>query len=100
MVCRYPERFFFGTDLVTRHHLPREHYVSRYWCQRTLWESAWQGPSPIADPDYQAAPGEPAQEWLRGLALPDDVLRKVYHDNAAALLGTRGKLKKPGNIVE
>jgi hypothetical protein len=86
LICRHPDRFFFGTDLVTRHHLPREHYVSRYWCQRTLWESLWQGPSPIADPDYKPEPGEPEQEWLRGVALPADVLRQAYHDNAARLL--------------
>ena len=89
LICRYPERFFFGSDLVTRHHLEREHYVSRYWCQRTLWESSWQGPSPIADPDYQAQPGEPVELWLRGVALPDDVVRKVYHDNAVRLLSRR-----------
>ena len=31
------------------------HYVSRYWTQRTLWESDWEGRSPIADPDYTPA---------------------------------------------
>jgi hypothetical protein len=100
LICRYPDRFLFGSDLVTRHHLPREHYVSRYWCQRTLWESDWQGPSPIADPDYQPGPGEPEVEWLRGVALPADVLRMVYHDNAVRLLGEPGKLQKPGKTAE
>jgi hypothetical protein len=100
LVCRYPERFLFGTDLVTRHSLPREHYVSRYWCQRTLWESRWQGPSPIADPDYQPGPGEPEREWLRGVGLPDDVLRKVYHDNAVGLLGGSGRMKKAGKNAD
>jgi hypothetical protein len=86
LVCRYPDRFLFGTDLVTRHFLEREHYVSRYWCQRTLWESTWEGPSPIADPDYKPADGEPAQPTLRGLGLPRDVLEKVYWVNARRLL--------------
>lgn len=86
LICRYAERFLFGCDLVTRHELPREHYVSRYWCQRTLWESTWEGPSPIADPDYAAAPGEPATPYLRGLALPDDVLVRIYYANARRLL--------------
>jgi hypothetical protein len=89
LICRHPDRFFFGSDLVTRHNLVREHYVSRYWCQRTLWESSWQGPSPIADPDYKPEPGEPEQLWLRGVGLPPDVLRKVYHDNAVHLLSRR-----------
>jgi predicted TIM-barrel fold metal-dependent hydrolase len=86
LVCRFPERFLFGSDLVTRHHLEREHYVSRYWCQRTLWESDWQGPSPIADPDYTPEPGGPSTPTLRGLHLPADVLEKVYCQNARTLL--------------
>ncbi len=87
LVCRHPTRFLFGVDLVTRHHLAREHYVSRYWCERTLWESEWQGRSPIADPDYAAAPGEPPTPLLRGVGLPADVLEQVYHHNARRLLG-------------
>ncbi|GIW83006.1 MAG: hypothetical protein KatS3mg105_4813 [Gemmatales bacterium] len=85
LMCRHPTRFLFGTDLVTRHHLEREHYVSRYWCQRTLWESDWAGPSPIADPDYDASTR--TTPTLRGLALPADVLRKVYYENACRLMG-------------
>jgi hypothetical protein len=86
LVCRYPQRFLFGSDLVTRQTLPREHYVSRYWCQRTLWESRWEGRSPIADPDYTAEPGGPATPQLRGLDLPSDVLQEVYRENASRLL--------------
>jgi predicted TIM-barrel fold metal-dependent hydrolase len=87
LMCRYPERFLFGTDLVTRHHLPAEHYTSRYWCQRTLWEGDWEGPSPIADPDYSPAEGKTALPMLRGVNLPQDVLQKVYYQNAVQLLG-------------
>jgi amidohydrolase family protein len=86
LVTRYPDRFLFGSDLVTRHHLEREHYVSRYWCQRTLWESAWEGPSPIADPDFQPQGDGPNTPVLRGVALPADVLRRVYFENARGLL--------------
>jgi hypothetical protein len=86
LVCRHPTRFLFGVDLVTRHHLTREHYASRYWCQRTLWESEWQGRSPIADPDYTPAPGEPPTPLLRGVGLPPDVLEQVYCNNARRLL--------------
>src|SRR5213079_3186913 len=86
LICRHPERFFFGSDLVTRHFLVREHYVSRYWCQRTLWESDWQGPSPIADPDYVKPEGGPEQPTLHGIGLSDAVLEKVYWRNAAGLL--------------
>jgi hypothetical protein len=87
LVCRHPDRFLWGSDLVTRHHLVREHYVSRYWCQRTLWESAWEGPSPIADPDSKGEDGKAVPVPLRGLALPEDVLTAVYQGNARRLLG-------------
>jgi predicted TIM-barrel fold metal-dependent hydrolase len=82
LICRRPDRFLFGVDLVTRHHLDREHYASRYWCQRTLWESDWEGPSPIADPE-QAGGGTPT---LRGLGLPRPVLDKLYFGNASRIL--------------
>ncbi|MCI0377924.1 MAG: amidohydrolase [Gemmataceae bacterium] len=87
LVCRYPERFLFGTDLVTRHDLAREHYVSRYWCQRTLWESNWEGISPIADPDYTPQEGGASTPTLRGVGLPLEVLDQVYYANAERLLG-------------
>jgi hypothetical protein len=86
LVCRHADRFLFGSDLVTRHGLPRDHYVSRYWCQRTLWESDWEGRSPIADPDYQATEGEPTTPLLRGLSLPSEVLTHVYEANARRLV--------------
>ncbi|MGE3806893.1 MAG: amidohydrolase family protein [Gemmataceae bacterium] len=85
LICRHPGRFLFGVDLVTRHQLTREHYVRRYWCQRTLWEGNGQGRSPIADPDYKPREGEPATPLLHGVDMPDEVLQKVYHDNALAL---------------
>jgi hypothetical protein len=86
LVERYPTRFLFGTDLVTRHGLTRDHYVSRYWCQRTLWESSWEGPSPIADPDFSPAADGPRMPHLRGVGLRPDVLRHVYVENARRLL--------------
>ncbi len=86
LMSRYPDRFLFGSDLVTRHHLTREHYVSRYWCQRTLWESDWTGPSPIADADYTPTPGGPGTPILRGVHLPAEVVSMVYYRNAERLL--------------
>jgi predicted TIM-barrel fold metal-dependent hydrolase len=86
LICRYPDRFLYGSDLVTRHTLARDHYVSRYWCQRTLWESLWIGASPIADADYKTSDGEGNLPNLCGLGLPLDVLAKVYSGNARRLL--------------
>ena len=91
LVEAFPDRFFFGTDLVTRHSLTREHYESRYWCQRTLWETEWQGDAPIGDADYVAGDGEPEKPFLRGVGLSADTLDKVMWGNAAKLLG----LKRP-----
>jgi hypothetical protein len=97
LICRFPDRFFFGSDLVTRHTLVRDHYVSRYWCQRTLWESSWEGPSPIADSDFTSNVGEPATPFLHGVALPESVLRSVYYKNAERLLaGRTGNVQKIG----
>jgi len=86
LICRWPDRFLFGSDLVTRPNLERDHYVSRYWCQRTLWESSWEGQSPIDDPDYERTENGPTTPRTRGLDLPADVLRKVYRENASRLL--------------
>jgi hypothetical protein len=41
---------------------------------------------PIRDPDLP----ENEQPILRGLALPDEVLQKLYHDNATKLLARAG----------
>jgi hypothetical protein len=100
LICRHPTRFLFGSDLVTRHDLMREHYVSRYWCQRTLWESNWEGRSPIMDPDYTAAPGEPATPLLRGLDLPADVFDLVYCGNARRLLPQSDSLCKGMEVIK
>jgi len=88
LILRHPDRFLFGSDLVSRHHLPRDHFSSRYWCLRMLWESNWEGASPIADPDYLAGPGDASTPTLRGLNLPADVLERLYRRNAEALLKT------------
>ena len=64
LVARQSTRFLFGSDLVTRTGLTREHYVSRYWCQRTLWESTWQG-QPIADPTFPTDGIDPAASGRR-----------------------------------
>lgn len=90
LVCRFPGRFLFGTDLVTRHGLTEEHYVSRYWCQRTLWESDWSGPSPIADADNQDVSTPFGTPVLRGVNLPPEVLKQVYTENALKLLAATG----------
>jgi hypothetical protein len=111
LLCRHPTRFLFGSDLVTRHGLPRDHYASRYWSHRTLWESTWEGRSPIDDPDYTPEPsvfsedsenvedGEKATPPLHGLGLPPDVLEQVYHTNALRVLGRPRTPSGPGRGI-
>ncbi len=87
LIEKFPDRFLFGSDLVTRHGLDDEHYVSRYWCQRTLWESSWEGRSPIQDPEFKNVPPEAHQTpELKGVALSLPTLKKVYYENAHLIL--------------
>lgn len=79
---RNQDRIIFGSDQVSGDQRGFDFLASRLWCQRKLWETAYVGPSPIHDPDCPAD----AQPMLRGLALPVDVLQKLYRDNALALL--------------
>jgi hypothetical protein len=79
-VVRNVDRVLFGSDLVV--HVDTDsfdHYASRYWCQRMMWESDYRGRSPIEDPD---AGDEPR---LAGTALPVDALEAIYYKNARRL---------------
>ncbi len=106
---RWNGRLFFGSDTVTTddhlhagnkvgemavkaasEHDARELYASRYWALRVMWETAWHGQSPIADPDLAMvdpvnrspmdAPG------LVGRALPRELLLDFYASAAAPLV--------------
>lgn len=69
-----------------------ELYASRYWALRTFFETAYDGPSSIADPDLMMV--DPANHTpmsaprLRGVAFPKDLLATLYAGAAEALLGT------------
>ncbi|HZW09665.1 MAG TPA: hypothetical protein VFF69_07160 [Phycisphaerales bacterium] len=109
---RWRGRILFGSDIVTMEaHLTPEKtgaasikaeqassaeqafdlYASRYWALRTLFETGWEGESPIADPDlklddpgrYDQASAPP----LRGLGVSRDLLRVLYRDAASEVLG-------------
>ena len=106
---RWRGRILFGSDIVTSEdHLRTgdnktemaakasdqesafDLYASRYWALRTLWEGDWDAESPISDPDLAMV--DPARHPhdappLRGKRLSPDLLRVLYHDAAAALLG-------------
>ncbi|MGQ9648521.1 MAG: amidohydrolase family protein [Phycisphaerae bacterium] len=73
---RYADRLLFGSDLVAFNHATFEHYCSRYWVHRFLYERADTARSPIEDEDAGCA------VFLAGLNLPDAVLGRLYYANA------------------
>jgi len=83
-VIRRADRTLFGSDLLMGPVHSDAHYASRYHVHQLLWETNHEGPSPIIDTD---ADGEVT---LRGMALPAEVLRKIYYENARTWLGIQG----------
>jgi hypothetical protein len=106
---RWKGRLLFGSDIVTTDaHVSPESgaleigakaanaeeaydlYASRYWAFRTLLETDYDGPSPIADPDLNLVEPERFTPLdsprLRGARLPEDALKELYHDAARRLL--------------
>jgi hypothetical protein len=80
------DRILFGTDQVSGDQRGFDFLASRFWAHRKLWDTAYIGPAPIFDPDLP----EDQQPTLRGLALPDECLQKLYHDNAVKFLADVG----------
>jgi predicted TIM-barrel fold metal-dependent hydrolase len=81
---RYQDRILFGTDAVPEgHETPQqvfgdELYQIYYRFLETEDEYF----------DYAPAPVPPQGRWrIYGLSLPEAILKKVYHDNAARILG-------------
>ena len=83
-------RVLFGSDNVAD---PRsmtfDLLASRYWALRTLFETDYDGPSPIVDPDLSKvdpAVPEDATAHLRGARIGGPVLDSVYREAAERLL--------------
>lgn len=109
--ARWRGRLLFGSDLVvTDDHLQPakattspmadladspdaawELYASRYWALRTMFETDYDGQSPIADPDLAMIEPEKYDGMsgprLRGMRLPTDVLRDLYANTAEDVVG-------------
>ena len=73
-------------DQVTGDTRDWEFLASRWWAHRKLWETAYNDTTPIFDPDLPVD----RQPRLHGLALPDQVIQKIYHDNATNLMSKVG----------
>lgn len=108
---RYTGRVLFGSDVLTAdEHLQPEGedganemvkkasspaeafdlYAGRYCALRTMWESSYDGESPIADPDLAMVEPDRYSAMdaprLVGQSIPPELLRTLYRDAAAALL--------------
>jgi hypothetical protein len=104
-------RILFGSDIVTRDsHISSAHnasemdakasnaeeaydlYASRYWALRTLFESSYEGESPIADPDLHLVDSSKHSPLdapvLRGCELEQPILESLYYGAATSLLGS------------
>ncbi len=77
-LIRRAGRLLFGSDLVTAPRAAPDHYRSRYYVMRHLLERDRRQLSCIPDDDAR----RPVR--VAGLHLPPRVLRRLYHDNAAA----------------
>jgi predicted TIM-barrel fold metal-dependent hydrolase len=85
-VIHNQDRLLWGSDQVSQDGRGFNFLASRWWTHRKLWETAYSGPAAIFDPDLP--PDQ--QPQINGLALPDPVLQKIYHDNAVKLLARVG----------
>jgi predicted TIM-barrel fold metal-dependent hydrolase len=92
----FQDRIIFGSDLVVGDKYDWDHYASRYWALQMMWETRYQGESPIEDPDggqgfdprtnnFSAARAD-GKPRLQGVDLPEEVLLKIYRTNAQRLL--------------
>lgn len=112
---KFSGRVFFGSDIVTMDlHLQEKApdvktspayrfaeqasseeeafdlYASRYYALRTMWETGYDGESPIADPDLAMLEPEKHDHMsaprLVGKRLPEDVLGEFYRDGAERVM--------------
>jgi predicted TIM-barrel fold metal-dependent hydrolase len=82
----YQDRIFFGTDAVPP---PEGDATPQQVFKDELYEIYYRFLETDDEYfDYAPAPGPPQGRWrIYGIALPDGILKKVYHENAERLLG-------------
>lgn len=87
---RNPGRVMFGSDIVaSEDNIDFDLYASRWWALRALFETDYDGPSPIVDPDLSLVdPTLPKESTaaLRGASFDEPTLQMVYQDAAGSLL--------------
>jgi len=84
----YQDRIFFGTDAVPP---PEGEKTPQQVFKDELYEIYYRFLETDDEYfDYAPAPVPPQGRWrIYGIALPDGVLKKVYHENAERLLGVK-----------
>ena len=69
-------------------------YASRYFALRTMFETSYNGDSPIADPDLKMVHPEKYDDMaaprLQGFSFPHDLLKELYRDAAARVMESAG----------
>lgn len=88
-------RILWGTDIVAsvngwKNGGQDDLYASRFWAMRTLYETDYDGPSPIVDPDLSLLdPSLPKESTatLLGIKLDPATLQSLYHDTTVKVLG-------------
>jgi hypothetical protein len=85
-IIRNQTRIIWGSDQVSQDARGWDFYASRWWCHRKLFETAYNDTTPIHDPDLP----DDQQPRLRGLALPDGILQKLYRDNVVRFMAQAG----------
>jgi len=85
---RYQDRILFGTDAVPP---PEGESTPQQVFKDELYEIYYRFLETEDEYfDYAPAPVPPQGRWrIYGIGLPEGILKKVYHDNAARLLGIR-----------
>lgn len=77
-----PEKALFGANLADGEDAAFDLYASRYWALRTMWETEYDGESPIADPDLMMVEPERYDEMsaprLVGKGLDAELLSVLY----------------------
>ncbi len=77
-----PDNEKFGVHLADSEEAAFDLYASRYWALRTMFETTYEGESPIADPDLEMVDpttyGSMSAPTLRGHSLSEDLLQSIY----------------------
>jgi hypothetical protein len=90
-IIAFQDRLLFGSDIVVGDKYNWDHYASRYWALQHMWETSYDGESPIEDPDggqgfdprtgaFDASRADHVPH-IKGLDLPKEILQKLYRDN-------------------